>query len=216
MFEGLKRLTHPDTHDGVKFPPKFPFIKRNWTETMQTLEDKIQTLQSRFTTAERVHADACLAALDGNEADMKAREAAHAEFVKVEQELANTRAALHAATRHKEIEDEKKGKKLLAERQKRIAELHKEAYAACSALDTLFDDVAATALVLRDKTRELRLQGIKTAQTPVVNLERALGSRLARSGVKLGEVHPFDSGPLKLVDMCPALIDVVSSLEKKK
>ena len=78
------------------------------------------------------------------------------------------------------------------------------------------DQVAAEAITLRDQTADLRLEGVRDAQTPIVNLNRALGSRLRRTGVALGAHHPFDDEPLKLVDLCPDLSTVVAAVGRKK
>ena len=78
------------------------------------------------------------------------------------------------------------------------------------------DQVAAEAITLRDQTKDLRLEGVRDAQTPIVNLNRALGSRLRRTGVALGAHHPFDDEPLKLVDLCPDLSTTVAAIRPKQ
>ena len=78
------------------------------------------------------------------------------------------------------------------------------------------DRVAAEAITLRDQTADLRLEGVRSAQEVFANLNRALGSRLRRTGVGLGKIHPFDDEPLKLVELCPDLSTTVAAIRPKQ
>ena len=166
---------------------------------MEKINADIDTLESDFNSAVRTHADACLLASEGGLDEAKARDKAHTKFVKAERALSDARAAHHAAERRKAVDDEKAKAKELAERQKRAAALQMKVAATCKTLDVLMDQVAAEAITLRDQTKDLRLEGVRDAQTPIVNLNRALGSRLRRTGVALGAHHPFDDEPLMSV-----------------
>ena len=209
MFAALKRLT--DKPPGaVRFPMKVPFLRRDWTKTMHTLEAKIETLQTAFDVAVRDHADACLAAMDDGADEIKARDKAQAAFVKAERKLADARAALTAASRRKDIEDQKDAAKEIAAQQERVTAKLKGVSKTCITLDDLLDQVAVAAIILRDQTAELRLEGVRDAQRPIVNLDRALGSRLRRSGLLLGMHHPFDDAPLLMIDMVPDLAEVIA------
>jgi hypothetical protein len=182
---------------------------------MQKLEAKIQTLQAEFDAAVRTHADACLAALEGGPDEIKARDKAHAKFVKAERAVADARAALTAASRHKDIEDQKAAAEALAAQQEHMAALHKKVLKTCGAMDDALDDVAALAITLREQTSELLLAGCRDAKKPIVNLDRALGSRLLRTGITAGTHHPFDDAPLLLVDMVPNLAETITVFTRR-
>ena len=211
MFDGLKRLTKDP--DGL---PKVPFMKQDMDKIMQKISADIATLETNFTTAVRIHADACLLALEGGPDEAKARDRAQVVFTKAERALADARAAHSAAERRKTVDDEKGKANELAERQKRVASLHKSVHATCKNLDDLLDQVAAQAVILRDQTKDLRLEGVRDAQKPIINLRRALGSRLRRTGIDLGLHHPFDEEVLKLADMCPDLSSAVAVVRPKQ
>ena len=183
---------------------------------MEKITADIDTLESDFNSAVRFHADACLLASAGGLDEAKARDKAHTKFIKAERLLSDARAAHHAAERRKAVDDEKDRAKALAERQKCAATLQKKVATTCKTLDDLMDQVAAEAITLRDQTKDLRLEGVTDAQTPIVNLNRALGSRLRRTGVALGAHHPFDDEPLKLVDLCPGLSATVAAVGPKQ
>jgi hypothetical protein len=211
MLERLKRLTKD--HDGL---PKVPFMKQDMDKIMEKISANIETLEANFNNAVRIHADACLAATEGSPDAAKARDKAQMVFSKAERALSDARAAHSAAERRKVVEDERAKSDALAERQKRAATLQKQVANTCKTLDDLMDRVAEEAITLRDQTKDLRLEGIKDAQTPVTNLSRALGSRLRRTGVPLGSHHPFDEEALKLIDLCPDLKSVIAVIGKKK
>jgi hypothetical protein len=210
----LKRLKDTPSRS-AKLPTKLPFLKRNWTKTLQTLETNIEALQEQFDTAVRVHADACLVALGGEPDALKAQEKARTRLAKIETELADTKAALLAAGRRQEIEDQKAKAKAEAEHQKQVAKIQKDVYGTCGELDVLLDQVAEKSILLRDQTSALRLKGVRDAQMPVVNLDRALGSRLRRTGIMFGTHHPFDDKPLKLVGLCPDLSTTIAASTKE-
>jgi hypothetical protein len=191
-------------------------MKQGMDKIMEKINADIDTLESDFNSAVRTHADACLLASEGGLDEAKARDKAHTKFVKAERALSDARAAHHAAERRKAVDDEKAKAKELAERQKRAAALQMKVAATCMTLDVLMDQVAAEAITLRDQTKDLRLEGVRDAQTPIVNLNRALGSRLRRTGVALGAHHPFDDEPLKLVDLCPGLSATVAAVGPKQ
>ena len=211
MFDGLRRLTQDP--DGF---PKILFMKQDTDKIMEKLGGDIDTLEADFNSAVRIHADACLLANEGGPDEAKARDKARTYFVKAERALSDACAALNAAERRKAVDDEKAKAKALAERQTRVATLQKKVAATCKTLDDLLDQVAAEAITLRDQTKDLRLEGVRDAQTPIVNLNRALGSRLRRTGVALGAHHPFDDEPLKLVDLCSDLLAAVAAVGRKK
>ena len=211
MFDGLRRLTQDP--DGF---PKIPFMKQDMDKIMEKITADIDTLESDFNSAVRFHADACLLASEGGLDEAKARDKAQRVFSKAERALADARAAHTAAERRKVVDDEKAKAKDLAERQKNAAALQKAVAKTCATLDDLMDRVAAEAITLRDQTADLRLEGVRSAQEVFANLNRALGSRLHRTGVGLGKIHPFDSVPLKLVDLCPDLSTVVAAVGRKK
>ena len=183
---------------------------------MDKINADIDTLEVAFTSATRIHSDHCLLAAEGGEAEAKARDKAHTKFLKVERALADARAAHTAAERRKAVDAEKDKAKELAERQKRVAALQKKVAATCKTLDDLLDQVAAEAITLRDETTALRLEGVRDAQTPIVNLNRALGSRLRRSNIDLGKIHPFDEDPIKLVGLAPDLSTAVAAVGPKR
>jgi hypothetical protein len=211
MFDSLRRLTQGP--DGL---PKIPFIKQDMDRIMEKITADIDTLEVAFTSATRIHADACLLASEGGLDEGKARDRALAKFVKAERALADARAAHTAAERRKAVDAEKDKAKELAERQKRVAALQKKVAATCKTLDDLLDQVAAEAITLRDETTALRLEGVRDAQTPLVNLNRALGSRLRRSNIDLGKIHPFDEDPIKLVGLAPDLSTAVAAVGPKR
>lgn len=211
MFDGLKRLTKDP--DGL---PKVPFLKQDMDKIMQKISADIETLEADFNNAVRIHADHCLLAAEGGQEEAKARDKAHTVFVKAERALADARAAHNAAERRKAIEDEKDKAKALAERQKRVAALQKKVATTCMTLDDLMDQVAEQAITLRDQTKDLRLEGVRDAQTPITNLRRALGSRLRRTGIDLGLHHPFDEEPINLIDLCPDLSSAVAAVGPKQ
>jgi hypothetical protein len=211
MFDGLRRLTQDP--DGF---PKVPFMKQDMDKIMEKINADIDTLEVDFTSAVRTHADACLLASEGGLDEAKARDKAHTKFVRAERALSDARAAYSAAERRKAVDDEKDRAKALAERQKRAAALQKKVAATCKTLDDLMDQVAAEAITLRDQTADLRLEGVRSAQEVFANLNRALGSRLRRTGVPLGRTHPFDEKPIKLVDLCPDLSTTVAAVGRKK
>ena len=211
MFEGLKRLT--TDRDGL---PKVPFMKQDMSRIMNKLSADIETLEADYETANRLHADACLLAIEGGAEEAKARDKAQINFSKAERALADARAAITAAERRKTVDDEKAVAKALAEKQKRIASLQKQTLATCKMMDETMDQLAEQAITLRDQTKDLRLAGIKTAQEPIINLNRALGSRLRRTNIPLGRGHPFDEDALKLADLCPDLKSVIDATGKKK
>ena len=164
MFDGLRRLTQDP--DGF---PKIPFMKQDMDKIMEKITADIDTLESDFNSAVRFHADACLLASEGGLDEAKARDKAQRVFSKAERALADARAAHTAAERRKAVDDEKAKAKELAERQKRVAALQKKVAATCKTLDDLLDQVAAEAITLRDETTALRLEGVRDAQTPLVN-----------------------------------------------
>ena len=211
MFDSLKRFTQDP--DGFL---KVPFMKQDMDKIMEKINADIDTLETDFISATRIHADACLLASEGGLDEGKARDKAHTKFVKAERALADARAAHTAAERRKAVDDEKAKAKDLAERQKHAAALQKKVAATCKTLDDLLDQVAAEAITLRDETTALRLEGVRDAQTPIVNLNRALGSRLRRSNIDLGKIHPFDEDPIKLVGLAPDLSAVVAAVGPKR
>jgi hypothetical protein len=211
MFDGLKRLTKDP--DGL---PKVPFMKQDMDKIMEKINANIETLEAEFNSAVRIHADACLLAIEGGPEEAKARDKAQTVFSKSERALADARAAYNAAERRKAVDDEKAKAKELAERQKRVATQQKQVATTCKTLDDLLDRVAEEAIILRDQTRDLRLEGVKDAQTPITNLSRALGSRLRRSGIDLGLHHPFDDEAMKLIDLCPDLSSAVAAIGPKR
>ena len=211
MFDGLRRLTQDP--DGF---PKVPFMKQDMDKIMEKITADIDTLEVDFNSAVRIHADACLQASGGGLNEVKAQDKARTKFVKAERALADARAAHSAAERRKVVDDEKAKAKELAERQKRAAALQKAVAKTCATLDDLMDQLAEEAITLRDQTAALRLEGVRPAQEVFANLNRALGSRLLRTGVGLGAHHPFDDEPLKLVDLCPDLSTVVAAVGRKK
>ena len=212
MFAALKRLTDTAA-DGVSLTPKFLLLNRNWTKAMQTLETKIQTLQTELEVADLAHADACLLAEDGGPDGADARDKARAKSEELGRALVDARAAHVAANRRKGVDDQKAKAKTLAARLKRVAAIHKDVTASCDELDDLLDQVAARAITLRDQTNALRLEGVREAQTPLVNLDRALGSRLRWTGIPCGTHHPFDESTLKLADLCVDLATTISASE---
>ena len=142
MFDSLRRLTQGP--DGL---PKIPFMKQDMDRIMEKITADIDTLESDFNSAVRFHADHCLLAAEGGEAEAKARDKAHTKFIKAERALADARAAHTAAERRKAVDAEKDKAKELAERQKRVAALQKKVAATCKTLDDLLDQVAATVIL---------------------------------------------------------------------
>ena len=211
MFDSLRRLTQDS--DGF---PKVPIMKQDMDKIMEKISADIDTLESDFNSAVRIHADSCLLATEGGPDEHKARDRAHTKFLKVERALSDARAAHNAAERRQAVDAEKAAAKELAERQKRAAALQKKVAATCKTLDGLMDQLAEEAITLRDQTADLRLVGVRSAQEVFSNLNRCLGSRLRRTGVALGAHHPFDDEPLKLVDLCPDLSTVVAAVGRKK
>ena len=211
MFDSLRRLTQDP--DGF---PKIPFMKQDMDKIMEKITADIDTLESDFNSAVRFHADACLLASEGGLDEAKVRDRAQGVFSKAERALADARAAHTAAERRKAVDDEKAKAKELAERQKRAAALQKKVAATCKTLDDLMDQLAEEAITLRDQTKDLRLEGVRSAQEVFANLNRALGSRLRRTGVPLGRTHPFDEKPIKLVDLCPDLSTTVAAIRPKQ
>lgn len=207
MFESLRRLTTDP--DGL---PKTPFLKQDLDKIMDKIATDIKALETEFNEAVRLHAEACLAAIEGGADECNARDKANAVFTKAERALADARAAQTAAERRKLVGDEKAKSKAFADRQKRVAANQKKVVKTSKKLDELFDQVAVEVINLRDETKDLRLDGVRDAQTPIINISRVLGSRLRHSGITLGHVHPFDDKPIKLVDLCPDLSSAVAAV----